>query len=80
MTAEDFNAAGEGLLGYGWRRKLAAALGVHYSTVKRWSAGDCAVPAYVVAIFEFLAAVPRASRPNRWLVQAERRPEQYDPI
>lgn len=74
MSPADFHAAGEGLLGYGWRRKISRALGVDYSTVKRWAAGGSPVPQYVVAALEFLAAVPRQSWPARWQTPSTREP------
>ena len=49
-----------------WKRRLADASGVSYSTVKRWVAGEWKIPGYAVALLEFLEATPAAMRPARW--------------
>lgn len=58
--------------GRGYQRRLAAALGVHTTTVSRWVSGDLDPPAYAWAVVELLEALDAASRqiqdltPDRW--------------
>ena len=40
--------------GRGWRKRLAAAIGVDYATVKRWTSDQGKVPVYMLALIEAL--------------------------
>ena len=44
MTAAELTEAGKALYGHGWQTRLAEALGVDGSTVRRWVAGSVPVP------------------------------------
>jgi len=44
MSPEELKESGKKLYGYGWRRRMAAALSVDESTVRRWSSGTIPVP------------------------------------
>ncbi len=64
MDPESFKTRARPLLhGRGWRKRLAAALGVDYATVKRWSAKGGKVPTYVEALIECLEALAAAAAP-----------------
>ena len=52
MTAEDLKSVGPELFGYGWQTRLAEALGIDSSTVRRWVSGATAVPPTVTAFLE----------------------------
>lgn len=68
MTPDEFAArASAALGGRGWQTRLAAALGIDGSTIRRWLSGSMPLPAYAVAVVELLEAVPAAFRPARWL-------------
>jgi transposase len=56
-----------------WKRRLADATGVSYSTVKRWVAGEWEIPGYAIAILELLEVTPAAMRPERWQRSTRRR-------
>lgn len=50
MTPEDLRAAGVELYGeWGWQTRLAEALGVDGSTVRRWVSGAVPIPNPVAA-------------------------------
>lgn len=60
MDAETFKQRARPLLqGRGWRKRLAAGIGVDYATVKRWTAKGGKVPSYVEALIECLEALER---------------------
>ena len=44
MSPKELKSAGERLYGYGWQTRLAEALAVDGSTVRRWVSGAVAVP------------------------------------
>lgn len=44
LTSDHLRAVGEALYGPNWQTPLAEALGVADRTVRRWAAGDFAVP------------------------------------
>ena len=44
MSPSDLIAAGERIYGPQWRSKLATALGVDVSTLRRWTTGQVAIP------------------------------------
>lgn len=63
MTSQDLRKIGEKLFGaWGWQTKLAKALRVDGSTVRRWIAGSTAIPGPAVVALELLlqAKTPRA--------------------
>jgi DNA-binding transcriptional regulator YdaS (Cro superfamily) len=66
ITAAQFAARLKAVLGDGYEKAFAEAVGVALSTVYRWCSGDVPVPQYAVAIVEFLEALPKAFRPPRW--------------
>ena len=49
MTKEEFRDAGKTLFGWGWRTRMARALQVDVSSVRRWADGQVAVPGPVEA-------------------------------
>ncbi len=57
------------LQGRGWRKRLAAAIGVDYATVKRWTAEGGKVPTYVDALIECLEVLEAAgvAPPDRFV-------------
>jgi len=44
MTNDQFKEIGEDLYGYGWQSRLARALGMDGSTIRRWVSGSIPVP------------------------------------
>lgn len=44
MSPQDLAEAGRALYGYGWQTRLAEALGVDGSTVRRWVSGAVPIP------------------------------------
>jgi hypothetical protein len=54
-TIDDFKRVGEDLFGYGWQTRLAAALGVDGSTVRRWVGSALPVPPNVTAYLAMMA-------------------------
>ena len=44
MTVAELRAAGEELYGYGWQTRIAEALEIDGSTVRRWVSGAVPVP------------------------------------
>lgn len=49
MTPKELSDAGRELYGYGWQTRLAEALGVDGSTVRRWVSGALPIPGPVSA-------------------------------
>ncbi|CAB4122831.1 HTH_XRE domain containing protein [uncultured Caudovirales phage] len=67
MKPDEFAARTSAVLGErGWQTRLAKALGIDPSTVRRWMNGSIAVPEYAVAVVELLEVVPAAFRPERF--------------
>jgi hypothetical protein len=56
MTPELFEQIGEALYGEEWRTPLSRDLGVSYLNVRRWAAGDKAIPPGVEAELRQLLA------------------------
>lgn len=55
MTAEQLRAIGEQLYGnWGWQTRMAEALKVDSSTVRRWLSGKVAIPGPVEVALELL--------------------------
>ncbi len=64
MDPDSFKRRARPLLqGRGWRKRFAAAIGVDYATVKRWTAENGKVPTYVEALIECLEALEQAGLP-----------------
>ena len=60
MTPDELRSAGEELFGrWGWQTKLAKALGVDGSTVRRWLSGASAIPGPAVVAIEHLVREAR---------------------
>jgi hypothetical protein len=75
MKSREFEAKAGAIFGaHGWKKRIAAATGKDYATVKRWATGELPVPDYAVAIVELLEIVPEAMRPERFLRPARRIP------
>lgn len=55
MEIEEFKRVGEDLFGNGWQTRMARALGIDGSTVRRWVGGSIPVPSQIVAYLELLA-------------------------
>ncbi len=55
MDNEDFKRLGAELLGYGWQTRLAKALGIDASTVRRWVSGALPVQPGAVAYLDMHA-------------------------
>lgn len=56
MTPEELRAIGEQLFGtWGWQTKIAKALRVDGSTVRRWISGATAIPGPAEVALELLA-------------------------
>lgn len=49
MTADELKKVGKALYGLGWQTRLAEALGVDGSTVRRWVSGAVVIPKPIVA-------------------------------
>lgn len=56
MENEDFKRAGEDLFGSGWQTRLARALGVDGSTVRRWVGAAVPVPPQIAAFMDLLGS------------------------
>lgn len=57
MTPDFLRRAGEALYGPQWQSELARALDVNGRTVRRWAAGDTAIPDWLAArLLELIAA------------------------
>ena len=54
MTNEHFREIGEDLYGYGWQSRLARALGMDGSTIRRWVSGSIPVPPSAEAFLEMM--------------------------
>jgi lambda repressor-like predicted transcriptional regulator len=68
MNTKDFCARAEAALGgRGWMARLSESTGIHYSTVKRWAAGDLPPPEWTHALIELLEITPAAMRPSRFV-------------
>lgn len=55
MDVEDFKRTTEDLFGHGWQTRLARALGIDPSTVRRWVGGAVPVPPSVEAFLKAVA-------------------------
>lgn len=55
MTPTELSELGRGLYGYGWQTRLAEALKVDGSTVRRWVSGAVPVPGPVEVAVRCLA-------------------------
>lgn len=56
MTVADFRALGASLWGSQWQTAMSKALGVNPRTVRRWAAGDRAIPGPAIAALRALEA------------------------
>lgn len=56
MTTEHFKALGAELFGYGWQTRLAKALGMEGSTIRRWVSGSVPVAPSAISFLEMLAS------------------------
>ena len=65
--AAAFEARLRNTLGERHKEAFAEASGVAISTVYRWCSGDVPVPTYAIVIVEFLEALPKGFRPERWV-------------
>ena len=52
MTPEELRSAGRELYGYGWQTRLAEALMIDSSTVRRWVSGAVPIPGPAQAAIE----------------------------
>lgn len=59
MTTAEFRALGTLLWGAQWQSAMARALGVNARTVRRWAAGDRAIPGPAIAALKALEAARR---------------------
>lgn len=59
MTVAEFRALGALLWGSQWQSAMARALGVDPRTVRRWAAGDRAIPGPAIAALRALEAARR---------------------
>lgn len=59
MTVPEFRALGALLWGSHWQTPMAQALGVNARTVRRWAAGDRAIPGPAIAALKALEAARR---------------------
>lgn len=66
ITNTEFSERLKKVLGDGYEKSFAEAIGVSLSTVYRWCAGDVPVPQYAVVIVEFLEMLPMGFWPDRW--------------
>lgn len=57
MTASELKKLGPSLYGYGWQTRMAEALGVDGSTVRRWVSGAVPIPNPVAAAIRCFAKV-----------------------
>lgn len=57
MTPTELSRVGEALFGARWQTEMALAVGVADRTVRRWAAGDTAVPSAIVP--KLVAALKR---------------------
>ena len=55
MTAEELKTIGPKLFGYGWQTRMAEALGIDGSTVRRYVSGAVPIPGPVVAAIRCFA-------------------------
>lgn len=63
MTHDELvERAGRTFGGRGWRVRLSELTGAHYSTVKRWAAGDLPVPVYVETILDLIDRLDEGAR------------------
>lgn len=61
MQTDHFKALGAELFGYGWQSRLARALGMEGSTIRRWVSGSTPVAPSAIAFLE-MAASRQATR------------------
>lgn len=59
MTTAEFRTLGASLWGSQWQSAMARALGVNARTVRRWAAGDYAVPGPVQIALRALQGAKR---------------------
>jgi DNA-binding transcriptional regulator YiaG len=59
MTPGQLSAAGQSLYGAQWQTALARRLGVDDRTVRRWLAGDRAIPLIAERLIELLRRYPK---------------------
>lgn len=55
MTAKELKDLGPKLFGFGWQTRMAEALGVDGSTVRRWVSGGVAMPGPAIAALRCFA-------------------------
>ena len=55
MTTKELKEIGPKLFGFGWQTRMAEALGVDGSTVRRWVSGGVAMPGPAVAAIRCFA-------------------------
>lgn len=55
MKSDELKKTGKRLYGYGWQTRLAEALGVDGSTVRRWVSGAVPIPGPVAAAIRCFA-------------------------
>ena len=66
MTPEELKEAGATLFGkYGWQTRLAEALHVHGSTVRRWAHGTIPIPGPASAAIRCLVQNARAKEDKK---------------
>lgn len=56
MTTDHFKALGAELFGYGWQTRLARALGMEGSTIRRWVSGSVPVAPSAISFLEMMAS------------------------
>lgn len=65
MSPSELIAIGERLYGPLWRSRLAEALGVNVSTVRRWATAATAIPKRTALAIKALEAAPREPEQKR---------------